>query len=119
MALKSDFQNGGANDRAILNKFYEPGKPLGDVLYVSSTTGSSSGPGFSPDSPYATVAQALAAVTANTDAVIYLLPSHNEGIGNAQLTWDKAGTKIVGVGEGPARPRFDFDHANASIDITA
>ncbi len=118
-ALKTDFPNGGANDRAITNKFYEPGKPLGDVLFVDSNRGSSSGPGFSPDAPYATVAQALAAVTANTDAVIYLLPNHNEGIGDAQLTWNKAGTKIIGIGEGTARPRFDFDHANASIDITA
>lgn len=116
---KTNFPNGGANDRATLNKFYEPGKPLGDILYVDSNNGSSAGPGWTPENAYATVAQALAAVTANTDSVIYLLPGHNEGIGNAQLTWNKAGTKIIGIGEGPARPRFDFDHANASIDITA
>jgi hypothetical protein len=89
------------------------------VFYVSSVTGSSSGPGFSPDNAYATVAQALSVCTANNGDEIHLLPSHNEGIGNAQLTWDKAGVKIVGLGVGPARARFDFDHANASIDVTA
>ena len=119
MALKTDFSNGGPNDKAILNKFYEPGKPLGNILYVDSNNGSSAGPGFSPDAAYATVAQALAVVAADTDSVIYLCPNHNEGIGDAQLTWNKDGVKIVGIGEGSARPRFDFDHANASIDITA
>lgn len=121
MALKTDFPNGGPNDKAILNKFYEaiPGKPLGNAIYVDSANGSSSGPGWSPDNAYATLTQALAAVTANTDSVIFLLPGHNEGIGDAQITVNKAGTKIIGVGEGPSRPRFDFDHANASIDITA
>src|SRR5688572_21131017 len=103
MALKADFPNGGANDRAILNKFYEAGKPLGNVIYVDSVNGSSGGPGFSPDAAYATLAQALAAVTANTDSVVFLLPSHNEGIGDAQITVNKAGVKIIGIGEGPAR----------------
>lgn len=116
---KTDFPLTGGSDRAAMNKFYEPNKPLGDILYVDSNNGTSTGPGFSPLNAYATVAQALAAVTANTDSVIYLLPGHNEGIGNAQLTWNKAGTKIIGIGEGTSRPRFDFDHANASIDITA
>jgi hypothetical protein len=118
-ALKDDFAGGGPNDRAVFNKIYEHGKPLGNILYVDSNRGSSSGPGYSPDAAYATTAQALAALTANTDSVVVLLPGHNEGIGDAQLAWNKAGTKIVGIGEGPARPRFDFDHANASIDITA
>ncbi len=119
MALKSDFPNGGVHDRAIFNKFYEAGKPLGNVYYVSSVTGASTNTGFSPDAPYATVAQALAVCTANQGDEIHLLPSHNENIGNEQLTWNKAGVKIIGLGVGPARARFDFDHASASIDITA
>lgn len=116
---KTNFPNGGPNDAAILNKFYEPNKPLGNIFYVDSNNGSSAGPGWSPQNAYATVAQALAVCTANHDDVIYLLPGHNEGIGDAQLTWNKAGVKIIGIGEGTSRPRFDFDHANASIDITA
>lgn len=116
---KTDFPNGGPNDKAILNKFYEPNKPLGNIFYVDSVNGSSAGPGWSPANAYATVAQALAVCTADNEDVIYLLPNHNEGIGNAQLTWDKDGVKIIGIGSGSSVPRFDFDHANASIDITA
>lgn len=119
MAFKTDFPNGGANDRAILNKFYEPGKAIGNVFYVSSLVGSATGSGFSPDNAFSTIALAVAACTANNGDVIYLLPGHNEGFGDAQLTINKAGIKIIGLGEGPARPRIDFDHANASIDITA
>lgn len=119
MAWKTDFAGGTQSDRAALNRMYNFPEKIGNVLFVSSTTGSSAGPGWSPNSAYATVAQALAAATANNGDVLYLLPGHNEGIGNAQLTWNKAGVKIIGIGEGPARPRFDFDHANASIDITA
>ena len=118
MAFKTDFQNGGANDRAILNKFYEPGKPLGNVFYVSSLVGTSTGPGYSPDNAYATVAQAIAVCTAGNNDTIYILPGHNEGIGDAQLTWSVDDVTIEGLGKGDMIPRFDFDHANASIDIT-
>lgn len=119
MAWKTDFAGGTNSDRAAMNRFYDFPNNVGNVFFVSSTTGSSAGPGWSPNSAYATVAQALAACTADNGDVVILLPGHNEGIGNAQLTWDKDGVKIIGLGEGSARPRFDFDHANASIDITA
>lgn len=115
---KTDFPNGGPNDRAILNKFYEPNKPLGNIFYVDSNNGSSAGPGWSPQNAYATVAQALAVCTAGNDDHVYLMPGHNEGIGNAQLTWSVDGVTIVGLGRGDEKARFDFDHANASIDIT-
>jgi hypothetical protein len=116
---KTNFPLDDVTNRGVLNKAYQAYAPLGNVLYVDSVNGSSAGPGWTPAQAYATVAQALAAATANNGDEIHLMPGHNEGIGNAQLTWNKAGVKIVGFGEGPARPRFDFDHANASIDITA
>lgn len=119
MARKTNFPNGGPNDNAILNKFYEPGKPLGNIFYVDSANGTSAGPGWSPDNAYATTAQALAVCTASNGDVIYWCPGHNEGIGNAQLTWDKAGVTLQSLGTGSLRARFDFDHANASIDVTA
>lgn len=90
----------------------------GRVFFVHSGTGSANG-GRSFDSPAATLAQALALCTASKQDRIYILPGHNEGIGDAQITVDKAGVQIVGLGQGADRPRFDFDHANASIDITA
>lgn len=103
----------------FLNSTYSEQGVLGNVLYVSSILGSSAGPGWTPETAFATVAQALAqCVDGNGDKIV-LLPGHNEGIGNAQLTWNKAGVWIEGRGQGAGIPRFDFDHANASIDITA
>lgn len=90
----------------------------GNVFFVDSNTGSATG-GYTADAPAATLAQALALCTANKGDAIYILPGHNEGIGDAQITIDKAGVRIIGLGERANRPRFDFDHANASIDITA
>lgn len=91
----------------------------GERFYVSSTTGNAANDGKTMLSPKATVAQALALCTASKGDTIYLMPGHNEGIGNAQLTWNKIGVNIVGLGRGALTARFDFDHANASIDITA
>lgn len=90
----------------------------GKVFFVDSATGSSTG-GYTADAPAATIAQALALCTANKGDRIYVFPGHNEGFGDAQLTIDKAGVRIIGMGEPGDWPRIDFDHANASIDITA
>ena len=90
----------------------------GSLFFVDSNSGSALG-GYTADSPAATIAQALALCTASKGDVIFVAPGHNEGIGDAQLTWNKAGVRIVGLGQGTDRPRIDYDHANASIDITA
>lgn len=89
------------------------------AYYVSSGHASADdgNSGLDPAYPLASLAAALDLV--DPGDVIYLAANHNEGIGNAQLTLDVAGVSIVGLGIGPSRPRFDFDHANASIDITA
>lgn len=95
------------------------GLPVGgSTFFVNSVTGSATG-GYAPDAPAATIAQGLALCTGSKGDTVFVLPGHNENIGDAQLTVDKAGVKIIGLGEGPDRPRIDFDHANASIDITA
>lgn len=85
----------------------------------SGTGGTSSGHGYTPDAPLTTLDAAVALCTANKGDVIHLLPGHNEGLGDAQITLDIAGIKVIGHGEGSLVPRIDFDHANASIDITA
>lgn len=96
-----------------------PSVPGSRKFYVSSTRGSADNDGEAPDRPVLTVAAALLKCTANYGDEIHLLPGHNEGIGNAQLTWNVAGVRIIGWGFGTLKPRFDFDHANASIDVTA
>lgn len=92
----------------------------GQIFFVHSGTGTDAGGyGQNPDAPLATLDYAIGLCEANKGDVIYLMPGHNEGIGNAQITADIAGISIIGLGKGSARPRFDFDHANASIDVTA
>lgn len=92
----------------------------GAIFYVHSGTGTdAAGFGDNPDKPLATIDYAIGLCTANKNDVIYVLPGHNEGLGNAQIAVDVAGVSIIGLGHGPTAPRIDYDHANASIDISA
>lgn len=117
MANKTHFPRVGGQQ--WVDSFYRPGMPTGNVFYVHATNGTSTGPGYSPETAYSTIDAAVGACTANNGDVIYVLPGHNEGLGDAQITVDVAGISIVGLGHGSAAPRIDFDHANASIDVTA
>lgn len=117
--VKALIPNGGPNDRAVLQGMYLHPGIVGNVLYVSSVLGSSTGPGFTPHNAYSTLATAIAACTANGGDTILVMPDHNEGLGDAQITVSVAGLTITGLKSGNKRPRIDFDHANASIDITA
>ena len=92
---------------------------FGTYFFVDSNNGSTSYDGLSPQYPLLTTAAAVSKVTANKGDVVVWLPGHNENIGNEQIALSKAGTSYIGVGNGALRPRFDFDHANASIDVTA
>jgi hypothetical protein len=117
--------------RSTLREFRQPGgayflsevdRHQGNVLFVHSGTGTDSvGAGRSPDAPLATVefAFANAMVVANQGDVIYVLPGHNEGASAAIFDADIAGVSVVGLGRGAQVPVFDFDHANATIDVGA
>lgn len=118
---KTQFASGGSNDRAIHNGFYiEPGT-VGNVYYVSSALGSTSGPGFSPHNAYSTLDTAIGACTATNGDVIKIAPGHSETQASAAViaTLDVAGVTIIGMGHGSARPTFVFDHASASIAVSA
>lgn len=94
----------------------------GARFFVDSTQSDAadgSANGLSPDKPFATIDYALSKCTANAGDIIYLMPGHNEGFANAQLDIDVDGVSIIGIGRGAKRPRIDFDHANASIDVGA
>lgn len=91
----------------------------GENFYVDSVNGSAGGDGLSWATALATLDAAVALCTANNGDVVHLAPGHNEGIGDAQIDLDVAGVTVIGHGSGASRPRFDFDHANASIDIGA
>ena len=116
--LRYSLGNEAARDE-MLGYLINNSVPGSRKFYVSSVIGSELFNGEDADHPVTTVASALTKCRASYGDEIHLLPGHNEGIGNAQLTWNVAGVKIIGHGWGSLRPRFDFDHANASIDITA
>lgn len=91
----------------------------GSRFYVHHSGGSGGGYGYSPAQPLSTLAAAVAKCTANKGDKIYVLEGHNEGLSDDQWDLDVAGIEIIGLGKGSNRPRFDFDHANASINVKA
>jgi hypothetical protein len=105
-----------------------PAKEIGELLdlfagpgttwYVSSTRGNSSFSGRTWNDPLATITQALTVCSAGD--TILLDYSHNEGLGSGEsINFNKAGVKVIGMGSGTLAPRIDFDHASATIDVTA
>lgn len=109
-------QSGGVFTIAGIEKF-----PASIFFVNNSVSGAadSAGRGQSPDAPLATIDYAIGLCTAGVGDVILVGPGHNEGLGDAQIAVDKAGISIIGIGRGTLAPRIDFDHANASIDISA
>jgi len=94
----------------------------GEIFFVHSGTGTdSAGYGKNPDAPFASLSYAFSSdlLTASKGDVVYLMPGHVESIANAQVAMDIAGVAVIGVGSGSVTPQVHFDHANASIDISA
>lgn len=117
--LKTDFPDAGG--RSVLNKFYTvPDGVWGNILYVHHT-GSSTGPGFAPNSAYSTIDAAIGAATANNNDLILVLPSHAETISAAAgIDADVAGITIMGLGQGSNRPTITMATATtADVDIDA
>jgi hypothetical protein len=92
----------------------------GAIYFVHSGSGTdAAGYGVSPDAPFASWAYAFSSDVLVAGDVVYLLPGHNESLGDAQVTLDISGVKTIGLGWGTNTPRVDFDHANASLDVAA
>jgi hypothetical protein len=93
----------------------------GNVYYVDSGqagTPSTAETGLTWDGSFTTIALALAGATASNGDVIYVAAGHSETVADAQLTWNVAGVRIIGLGDGNLQPTIVFNHANASIDVT-
>lgn len=119
---KSNFPNGGPNDRAILSKFYTiPDGVWGDIRYVHHSGAGTSGPGWAPENAYTTIDSAISACTANNNDLVVVLPGHAETITAASgIDLDVAGVTVVGLGQGTNRPTVTFGTATtASIDFSA
>lgn len=90
------------------------------AYYVDSTNAAASNdnPGTDPEAPLATIDGAFAVALVAGD-IVFVMPGHNENIGNAQIDLDVAGVFVIGLGSGMNRPRIDFGHANASVNVGA
>lgn len=119
---KTNFPNGGPNDRGILSKFYfVPDGIWGDIRYVHHGGAGTSGPGWAPENAYTTIDSAISACTANNNDLVVVLPGHAETITAASaIDLDVAGVTVIGLGQGTNRPTVTFGTATtASIDFSA
>jgi hypothetical protein len=95
----------------------------GNIYFVKSGTGSSDAAGYgqNPDAPFATIAYALAQVTANQGDRIYVMPGHTEAIADATtFAAAIAGVQVIGLGAGSARPTVTLGTANtATVAVSA
>lgn len=119
-AGKSRIVNGGANDRVILNSFYEFPGTVGDIWYAySGATGT--GTGKNPTDACTTIDAAVGLCTANNGDIIIVLPGHVETITAASgLALDVAGVTVRGIGSGTKQPKIDITTiASANVAISA
>ncbi|MDO8704071.1 MAG: hypothetical protein Q7J84_03915 [Sulfuricaulis sp.] len=89
----------------------------GNVFFVDSAVGTDGGDGSTPDTPFATIDYAIGKCTANQGDMIVVLPGHAET--TTAITMDKAGIKIVGLGEGASRPAITGDAVADVITVTS
>jgi hypothetical protein len=95
----------------------------GESFFVDSscsTGADAAGYGKNPDQPFLTLDYALGdyGASANKADVIYVMPGHTETLATL-VTADKAGVKIIGLGEGSLRPTFTVSSTIDGISITA
>jgi hypothetical protein len=122
MALtKVDFPLAGGSNRAATHKFFAvPPGIWGDIRYVHHS-GTSTGPGWSPQNPYSTIDAAIGACTADNNDLVVVLPGHAESIAAAAgVDADVAGITIWGLGQGSNKPTVTMTTATtADVDIDA
>lgn len=121
MTYKSPLTLGGGNDQGVLLAQYSFPGLAGNVYFVSSVTGNSSGPGTTPSCAFATIDQAIGACTANNGDLIVVLPAHAETItGAAAIALDVAGITVQGLGNGATRPTVTYGtNATATAVVSA
>ena len=106
----------------------QPGRIVhsGRTYYVDSATGDSASNGESWITAMATIDQAInraaARVANGTDTgrpIIYVREYHNEAVTAGSIAADLAGLKIIGLGNGNARPKLDYDVGTGTFIIGA
>lgn len=90
-----------------------------NVIWVSSGKGSTTNPG-TRTRPVADLDSAINLCTANQGDLIVVMENHSETLTAASaVTVDKAGIRIVGLGNAGQRPNFLMDAAAATVVVSA
>jgi hypothetical protein len=91
----------------------------GTHYFVDSNLGSSGNTGRASNEALATIAQAIAKVTASKGDTIFVMPGHAETVAAAtEIAPAKAGVNIIGLGVGAIRPTLTFTATGSNIPIT-
>lgn len=106
--------------------FFTRSKPYAKDFYVLAAANTLRGnlqTFLTPDNQgsirlFSTIAEAIAACTANRGDVIHVLPGHTETV-TAAITVNVAGISIIGEGEGALRPTITVNGTVDGIDVTA
>jgi len=92
----------------------------GSYFFVSSDTGSDGNRGLTTGLPFASIAKALTACTADKGDVIVVMPGHTETVATAAaLDINVAGVSVIGLGNGALRPTLTLSAAAATVGISA
>jgi hypothetical protein len=95
----------------------------GDAWFVDSGHAAASdavGFGQNPDAPCATLDYAVGLTTANNGDVIFLMPGHAETLSASNRpALDKAGVRVIGLGQGADRPTFTYSAQADVITLSA
>jgi calcineurin-like phosphoesterase len=121
MPIRSDFPAGFLNGVTLRGMPIVQAHP-GEVFWVYNGTAVLKGQRGGSDqnkgtfnSPFSTLAGAVAQCVANRGDIIMVKPGHAETISSATaLTMSIAGVAVVGLGNGTNRPKFTLDTANTA-----
>jgi len=96
---------------------FEPG----NQFYVDSGVGSDSYDGLTWATALATVDAAIGKCTANNGDIVWVAPGHAETYTTtgAKITFDVAGVRVIGLGNGADRPTFSFGHTGTTMTMSA
>lgn len=127
MPIRSDFPAGFLNGVTLRGMPIVQAHP-GQVFWLYNGTavlggqrGGSDGNKGTFNSPFGTLAGAVAQCVANRGDIIMVKPGHSETISSATaLTMNIAGVAVIGLGNGTNRPLFTLNTANtATIAVSA
>jgi hypothetical protein len=96
--------------------FTDESQTTGDIWFVNSASGTDGvSAGRNPDAPLDSIAYTLSTiVTASQGDRVYVMPGHTEAVSAASGIVAKAGTAVIGLGEGANRPTITWGTSTAA-----